>query len=344
LGASNLLLSTGFPAPPPVDASLAPAGSTRSAFDINYRDQYSTNFNINLQKQFGRDVMVELAYVGSRGRHLTTKTDLNQAPPTVGVTNADVNRPFIKQSPALRTVSTAISDGTLNYNALLFKGMKRFSSGFSGLVSYTFGKTIDYISNNDGPIYTNIFNRSYDRGVADYDVKHTLVASFIYEVPFARNHKLGGWDVYGIGSWRTGVPINITQTGTMASTGITNNRPNRIGNGMNSDPTIDHWFDPAAFQRPADTTGTFGDSGRNILRGPGSWNIDMTLVKHTKFGRFDSELRVETFNLLNHPQFGPPNGQLGNAAFGTITTLATPSCQTCGTSERQIQVAMKVRF
>jgi len=343
-GATNLLLSTGFPPPPPVDASLAPAGSTRSAFDINYRDQYSVNFNINLQRQLGRNFMVELAYVGSRGHQLTTKTDLNQAPPTVGVTSADVNRPFIRQSPALRTVSTAISDGTLNYNALLVKGMKRFSNGFSALVSYTYGKTIDYVSNNDGPIYTNIFNRSYDRGPAEYDVTHTGVASFIYELPFARQSALGGWEVNGIFYARTGVPITITQSGTMASTGITNNRPNRIGDGMNSDPTIDHWFDAAAFQRPADTTGTFGDSGRGILRAPGLWNVDFTLVKHTKFGRLDSELRVETFNLLNHPQFGPPNGQLGNAAFGTITTSASPSCQTCGTSERQIQVAMKVRF
>ena len=346
-GDTRLRLQDGLPPPPPVDPTLRPGGSTRSAFDINYRDQYSTNFNLNFQRQLGRDYMVEVAYVGSRARQLTTKTDLNQAPPTVGVTNSNVNRPFARVSPALRTVSTAISDGTLNYNALLFKGMKRFANGFSALVSYTFGKTIDYISNNDGPIYTNIFNHAYDRGPADYDVKHTLVTSFLYELPFARNHVLGGWQVNGITYWRTGVPLTITQTGTMASTGIGNNRPNRIGNGLNSDPTIDHWLDASAFQRPADTTGTFGDSGRNILRGPGIFNIDLTLVKHTKFGRVNSELRVEAFNVLNHPQFASPTGgqlALGNAAFGTITATATPSCQTCGTSERQIQAALKLRF
>jgi hypothetical protein len=347
LGATNLLLSTGFPAPPPVDPSLPPGGSTRSAFDINYRDQYSTNFNVNLQKQLGRDYMLELAYVGSRGRQLTTKTDLNQAPPTVGVTNSNVNRPYIVQSPALRTVSTAISDGTLDYNALLFKGVKRFSNGFSALVSYTFGKTIDYISNNDGPIYTNIFNRSYDRGPADYDVTHTLVASFLYELPFARKHPLGGWQVNGIGYWRSGLPINVTQSGTMASTGITNNRPNRIGDGVPSDQTIDSWIDPADFQRTADSTGTFGDSGRNILRGPKIFNIDMSLFKMTKIGPIDTEFRIEAFNVFNHPQFGTPSGnnaQLGNSAFGTITSSATPSCQTCGTSERQIQFGLKLRF
>ena len=85
-----------------------------------------------------------------------------------------------RQSPALRTVSTAQSLGELDYNAFLFKGMKRFTNGFSALVSYTFGKTIDLVSNNDGPIFTNIFDPSYDRGVADYDVTHTLVASVLY--------------------------------------------------------------------------------------------------------------------------------------------------------------------
>ena len=342
--AANLLLSTGLPPPPAVDASLRPAGSTRSAFDINYRDQYSTNFNVNVQRQFGRDYMIELAYVGSRARHLTTKTDLNQAPPVVGVTDQNVNRPFAKLSPALRTVSTAISDGPLDYNALLFKGQKRFSNGFSALVAYTFGKAIDLISNNDGPIYTNIFNRLYDRGPAEYDVTHTLVASFLYELPFARTHVLGGWQVNGISYYRTGIPVNISQTGTMASTGITNNRPNRIGDGMNSDPTIDHWFDPSAFQRTPDSTGTYGDAGRNIMRGPGIFNIDLSLVKHTKFRRIDSELRLEAFNVLNHPQFGQPNGQLGNSAFGTITAMSNPTCGTCGTSERQIQAAVKLRF
>jgi hypothetical protein len=80
------------------------------------------------------------------------------------------------------------------------------------------------------------------------------------------------------------------------------------------------------------------------MRGPTVFNIDLSVFKNTKIARLDTELRVEAFNVLNHPQFATPNGQLGNSAFGTITASATPSCQTCGTSERQIQVAMKVRF
>jgi hypothetical protein len=346
VGGTNLRLTDGLPPPPAIDASLRPGGSTRSAFDINYRDTYAMNWNINFQKQLGRDYMAEVAYVGSRGRNVTLKTDLNQAPPIVGVNDQNINRPALALgSPALRTVGTVSSTGTLDYHALLVKGVKRFSDNFSLLTSYTFGKTIDLNSDNDGTVtLTNIFDPGYNRGVADYDVTHTFVQSFIYELPILKGHKLGGWQLNGIGFYRTGIPVQITQTGTMTSTGITNNRPNRVGDGAAANPTIDAWFDPAAFVRVTETTGTFGDTGRNTGRGPSQFNIDMSLIKRTKFGKIDSELRAEVFNLLNHAQFGQPNGQIGNAAFGTITAMAAGACGTCGTSERQIQLGFKLLF
>jgi hypothetical protein len=342
-GASNLTLSGGLPPPPAIDASLAPVGATRSTFDINYRDQHSMNWNINFQKQLGRDYMVELAYVGTRGRGLTSKTDLNQPRNVVGVTT--LVRPYRTQSPGLTTVSTAQSLGELDYHAFLFKGMKRFSNGFSALVSYTFGKAIDLVSNNDGPIFTNIFDPYYDRGPADYDVRHTLSASVIYQLPFARNHFLGGWQVNAIGQVRSGLALTVSQSGTMQSTGIGNNRPNLVDGktGASADPTIDQWFDPTAFTR-TEPTGTFGSIGRNTLRGPGLFNIDLSLVKNTRIGKLDTELRIEAFNVLNHPQFGPPARVFGNTNFGQITSTANPTCQTCGTSERQVQLGVKVRF
>lgn len=350
-GGSNLTLSSGLPPPPAVDPTLRPGGSTRSAFDINYRDQKALNWNLNVQKQLGRDYMVELAYVGTRGRNYTIKTNQNQAPPTLGVTNADINRPAVKLgSPALRDVGAVTSLGTLDYHALLFKAMKRFSNGFSALVSYTYGKALDLASDNDGGVtLTNIFDPNYDRGVASYDVKHTFVASFIYELPFARTHPLGGWQINGIAFARSGIPVSITQTGQMTSIGLGSGqaqqpRPNIVGNLVPADQSIDHWFDATALQRPADTTATFGNLARNYGRGPGIFNVDVSLVKNTKFGAVSSELRLEAFNVFNHPQFGQPNGQLGNSAFGTITASANPQCVTCGTAERQIQAAIKLRF
>src|SRR5262249_2641073 len=165
-GATNLTLSSGLPPPPEVNAALRPGGSTRSAFDINYRDQYATNWNINIQKQLGRDYLVEVAYVGTAGRHLTLKTNLNAPVLVVGARNGDANRPAVKLgSPALRDVGAATSIGTLDYNAFLFKGMKRFSNGFSALLSYTLGNAEDLTSDNDGGVtLTNIYDPSYEKG------------------------------------------------------------------------------------------------------------------------------------------------------------------------------------
>jgi hypothetical protein len=125
----------------------------------------------------------------------------------------------------------------------------------------------------------------------------------------------------------------------------TGNRPNRICSGTLLNPTIDHWFDTSCFVATTDTTGTYGNSGRNILRGPGSFNIDASLIKNTKIGALNTEFRVEAFNVLNHPQFAQPNGTIGNAAVGTISAmLSSPSCSLCGATARQVQPGLKVRF
>ena len=343
---TNLVLSNGLPAPPGVDPNRAPAGTTRSAFDVNFRDAHAHNFNINVQRQFGTNYMVEAAYSGSRTRDAALKTDLNQAPPIVGVSDPNVNRPFARVAPALRTVGTLSSTGIMNYNGLLLKFQRRFADRFSFLNSYTYGRAIDYNSDNDGTVtLTNIFEPEYDRAPAQYDVTHTFSSTWIYELPWAAQRAWGGWQLSGILYLRSGLPVNITQAQSMTSTGITNNRPNTICDPVLDNPTIDRWFNTSCFQQVADTTGTFGSTRRNSVRGPGDFNIDMSVIKNTKIGRVDTEVRLEAFNVLNHPQFAQPNGTLGNAAFGTISAmLASPSCALCGTTERQVQLAVKMKF
>jgi hypothetical protein len=345
VGATTLRVQDGLPAPPGVDPNRPASGTTRSIFDIDFRDGYAQNWNLNIQQQLGANYMIELAYVGSRGRNMLVKGDPNQAPPVVGVTNQNINRPYFSVSPALTSVGQVQSRGTLDYHGMLFKFQRRFSNNFSVLNSYTWNKAIDLNSDNDGGVtLTNVYDPQYNRGPSDYDVTHTLSSSWIYELPWGKGHALGGWQTSGILYLRSGLPLTITQTQGVQSTG-TGNRPNRLGNGLAADPTIAQWFDPAAFASPTDITGTYGDSGRGILRGPGQFNIDFSLIKSTKIGRIDTEFRVEAFNLLNHPQFGQPNTTFGNAAFGQITAmLANPSCSLCGTTERNVQLAFKVRF
>ena len=112
--------------------------------------------------------------------------------------------------------------------------------------------------------------------------------------------------------------LTDVSTGTNASQ-QQNNRPNRIGDGRAANPTINQWFDPTAFQMVPETTATYGNAGRNIMRGPGYFDIDLNLVKLTKFGRVEHELRVEAFNILNHPAFADPGTTFGTSSFGVIS-------------------------
>jgi hypothetical protein len=349
----TLKTSDGLPPPPGVDPSRPAAGSTRSIFDINFRDAYSTNFNLNIQKQLGRNYLVEIAYVGSRARDMLVKVNPNQAPPVLGVRSADINRPFIGVSPALRDVGQVSSTGFLNYNALLVKFQRRFANGFSFLNSYTYGQAMDLNSDNDGGVtLVNVYDPAYNRGPADYDVKHTFVSNWVYALPFAKENRVfGGWQVSGILYARTGRALTINQSQGVLSTGTNagqqgSNRPNRLADNINnSDQNIDHWFDLAAFQVVPETTATYGSAGRNIARGPGYFNIDMNIIKVTKIGGTELELRAEAFNILNHPAFADPNTTFGTAAFGTITAmLSNPACSLCGTTERQVQLSAKLKF
>ena len=304
---TNLLLKDGLPPPPGVDPNRPPSGSTRSIFDINFRDAFARQWNINVQRGLGTNYMLEVAYVGSQGRNMLLKGDPNEAPPVVGVTDSNINRPYFGVSPALRSIGRVESRGILNYNGLQVKFQRRFANNFSFLNAYTWGKSMDYNSDNDGGVTVlNVRDLEYNYGPSDYDISHTFSSTWIYEIPWARKDWYGGWMVTGLMLIRGGLPLTISQTQGLQSNG-TGNRPNRLCSGENSDQTIDHWFDPSCFRSPADITGTYGDSGRNILRGPGSFNIDMSLIKNTRIGNVQTEVRIEAFNVLNHPQFGNPN-------------------------------------
>ena len=290
---TNILLANGLPAPPGVHPELPPAGSTRSAFLTDFRDAHAHNFNVNVQRQFGANYMVEAAYSGSRTVNAALKTDLNQAPPKLGVTDQNVNRPYALVSPALRTVGALSSSGYVEYNGLLIKFQRRSANHFSFLNSYTFGRAIDLNSDNDGTVtLTNIFDPEYNRGPADYDVTHTFSSNWIYELPWAAERAYGGWQVSGILYLRSGLPITITQSQSMLSTGIGNNRPNTICDPALTSPTIDTWFNTACFQQVPETSATFGNTGRNTVRGPGDFNVDLSLIKNTKIGPIGSELRL----------------------------------------------------
>jgi len=297
---------------------------------------------------------LEAAYVGSRGDHLVIKTDINVAKPTVGVSNSDVNRPFIVLAPALRSLSQVQSRGYNIYHSLQTKFSKRFSNGFSFINSFTWGKNIDIASDTENATL-NPYDFKYDRAVSDFDVPKYFTSSVNYELPFGKGKKFGatagggldkvirGWQINWLLLARSGLPFSVTQQQGMLSNG-TGNRPYRIASGELSNPTPDRWWDTAAFvptsvMDPAGYTGVYGNSGRNILRGPNQINLDISLMKVTRFReRFEHQFRFEVFNAMNHPQFANPGNQLGSSTQGVITALLNQ------TPMRQIQFAMKLGF
>jgi hypothetical protein len=344
---NTLRLQDGLPPPPGVDPNREPAGTTRSIFDINFRDAYAHNFNVNVQRQLGTLYMLEVAYAGSRGRQLPLKADPNQPVATLGVTDNNVNRPYIRVSPQLRTLGQLRSEGFVDYNGLLVKFQRRYANNFSTMTAYTFAKSEDYNSDNDGTVtLANVYDKDYDRAPTQYDVTHTFSSTVIYELPWAKAKPYGGWQVNGVIYLRSGLAQNITTTQNVLSTTVgTTARPNQTCSGQLSNPTIDRWFDPSCFVNVTENTATYGNAPRNSVRGPGQVNVDASLIKNTRLGRFDTEFRIEAFNVFNHPQFAQPGGQFGSPTFGVINAmLASPSCAFCGTIERQIQIAAKVKF
>jgi Carboxypeptidase regulatory-like domain len=319
-------------------------GNSRSSFDINFRDGYAQQWSVNVQRQVGATNMFELGYVGSRGRQLVVIVDVNQAPAQLGVTNSNVNRPFFRVNRMLGTVAQSQSKGTLDYHALQTRFVRRFARGFSATASYTYGKAIDLSSETDGfAAFPNAYDLGYNRGPASYDVTHVFTSTWIYMLPMGRDRVFGNWQISGLLLARSGYPFTVFQSQNPLSTVSFATpgqlyRPDRIGSGRVDSPTVDRWFDTSAFVATSEPTATFGNSGRNILRGPGQFTIDAALTKLTSVGAVETELRIEAFNLLNSPAFANPATTLGSANTATISSLM-PS-----TPMRQIQLGLKVRF
>jgi hypothetical protein len=280
---------------------------------------------------------VEAAYVGSYASPLFFTKNINQAPPVVGVTNQNINRPYYSVLPAVTSIAQIQSGAYSWYHALQLKGTKRFSHNFMFLASYTYSKSTDIASGQDGVSVLDSTNIQRDYGLSSFDVRHNLTGSFNYSLPFGKQKVWGGWEFSGITSLHTGVPFTVTQSQGVLSTG-TGNRPNRIKSGAMSSRGQKQWFDTTAFVKVPDTTGTYGNSGRDILASPPARTQDFSIVKNTTFEKLQTQFRCEFFNIANTPQFGPPNASLGTATFGTITSLLY------NTPMRQIQFALKLGF
>ena len=325
------------------------------AIDPNFRSGYAEQFNFQIQQSLPKDLVFKIGYVGNLGRKLDNSYNYNQQIPGPGAVGP--RRPLFAIAPNVVNADYNVSDGLSAYHSLQSTVERRFSKGFGFLLAYTWSHSVDYIANqfggaDNGPLPQDPRYRRVDRGNSGFDQRHRLVFSANYELPFGQGrtfstqHKLlnniiGGWDSNMIFVKQTGLPFTPTLSSAVANAG--SSRPDRNKTGELSNPTIAKWFDTtlgsaasgAAFSTP--TIFTYGNSGRNILYGPGRANLDASLFKNFALAeKFKLQFRTEIFNLFNHAQFDIPNNAVGSPSAGIISGIVgTP---------RQMQFALRLTF
>jgi hypothetical protein len=282
-----------------------------------------------------------VGYFGSKGTHLRISRNVNQ--PTGGV------RPLPRLSPtspvlpgaSLGNITQVEGTGNSSYNALWATVVRRLAHGLQLNASYTWSKSIDYNSLSSPPTVVTVQN-SYDlkgdRGLSDYDARHRLVLSAIYELPFDGNRIKEGWQFACILQAQSGNPVNIiTTNGTV--NGVANTLRQDVAGPVETFGSIDRWFDTSRFIPVA----RFGNFGRNVLIGPGFTNVDFSVIKNIDLDESKHlEFRAEVFDLFNHANFGQPGRVVGSATFGRITNTRFPTGDSG--SSRQLQFAVKYVF
>ena len=333
------LLADGFP---PSALALTGTGfnanTTVYTQPFDYPTSYVEQWNLNVQRQLGGDFVAQVGYTGSAAHKLLFPINMNQAYPGAGTVNS--RRPY--QGVGNITYYAPLINST--YHALIAKLEKRFAKGLGLLASYTVGHSIDGEGNEhdtNDPAPQNVRNLAAEKGSSNFDVRHRIALSGSYQLPFGRKsgfvpYLIRDWQLSGIFSAQTGQPFTATLSTDPSGTGATA-RPNRIsdGNLPTGQRARTQWFDTTAFVVPACIC--FGSSGRDILRGPGFIDLDFAILRDFHLAeRFRAQFRAESFNLMNHPNFGIPNSLVGSPQAGTITTTINP--------ERQNQLALKFFF
>jgi hypothetical protein len=308
---------------------------------------YSWNFT--MQRQLAQSLTAEVSYVGSRQANLPFTTDLNQVPEDRLGPNSAQFRPYPFQS-----ITGSVPQGRSNYNSLQMSVSQRFQSGLTLSFNYTWAHMLsNQESSAQGQqagtiVYQRAYNPGANYGNSNFDVRHAFKGFTVYEIPFGRGRKylnqnrftdsvIGGWRMSGSVVAQSGSPFTPVMAVNNSFALSTNNSwfPNVVGNPVLENPTIDRWFNLAAFAAPA--PGTYGNMGRNIVNGPGLFVVNMSLAKtFTIREGFFFDLTGNATNAFNHPSFGPPDRLIGPGRVGNITSTRVPS--------RQIEIVFKLRF
>jgi len=348
---------------------------TLSPFQLNFQNAFIQEWSFDLQQQVKGSWLLDLGYVGTRGLHLVQETDPNQ-PMNLSVSNTPATLAACESVgcphsyPYLSGFSYTQSSGSSIYHALQFKVERRFWRGLSVLGSYDYSKSIDTTS---GPFSdsrnANFPQNSYDvaaeKAVSDFNFPQRLSVAYLWAMPFGAtmakldnprtNYLIEGWQVSGIFTVQSGPPFTPFVSGDVSGadesqiTGTNNgtDRPNRTG--MSSYPahqTPQSWVNPAAFSAPSSFT--FGDAGRNIVRGPGLGACDFAVMRNFRLAEsWNLEFRAEMFNVFNRANFDIPQRDVAAPSFGRIFNTIQPyaGLASGGPGEpRELQLALRLRW
>ena len=341
-----------FPLPAPGKNVAFPLLNAEVFLPPNVHSPSVAQWNFSVQHRFAANWVFSISYLGNKTSHLWIGNETNPAVyiPGAGRSttgNTQARRVLSLANPAVGQYYSQMvvaDDGiNSNYNGMLTAVEHRFANNYTLLVNYTWSKCLGIapVTSLSGGVVQDPNNVRGDYGPCTYDSPHLFNASLVYASRFGHggfaSHLLSNWQIAPLIRYQSGLPVNPVSGKDNSLTGVNNDRPNVVSTTTYTDAPhglLYQYVNPRLYA--ANATGTYGNAGHNSLRGPGSFNIDLAVSR--EFGlieRLKLNVRAEAFNVLNHPNFGLPNGNISSSNFGQITTANDP---------RILQAAVKLVF
>jgi hypothetical protein len=339
-----------------VTAPITPASIVGMAYS-DYKNPASFQFSFGLQHQLGNSTVLSATYVGNQNRHQNDYRETNLPSPGIlpcliqGSSSCNYNT--VVPYAGFHSIVLAENAENSHYNGLQLQTRAQVRQDLQLQVAYTWSKAIDPATSAGGvgdlAAVSNPYNRSYDNGPSGLDRTHIAVIDFVYNLPFFKHaqngwlkHSLGGWELSGIVTAQSGLPLMINLGGPQGTNGLSTapqggpaNRPN-VNGSVSYPQKVTEWFNPDAFSAPA--VGVWGNLGKGAVRGPGRDNWNLSLFKNFVFSEARGssfQIRFETFNTFNHTQFNNVSTTFTSSNFGQVTSTWDP---------RVIQLGAKLFF
>jgi hypothetical protein len=357
-------------APAPFGNGTFQAPATVLTIQSGMLPPYSQNWNLSIERTLAKDYLLDVRYVGNKGTHLSRFIEANPTVYGPGV-NADNNNEIRQHTTCnsagvcnFASVGLIADDSNSTYHALEAALSRQYAHGLAFLASYTFSKTLDDISSlnvsgsaptliaGENDLAQNPFDLAAEHGPSLFDARQRFMFSGTWALPAPKTASRAaaliarGWQFNAIASLSTGTPFTVYDSADVSLqgsapeiSGFYSSKPDLISNPNAGQPhTANEWVGRAPFLQlnPQTQAGQFGNEGRNVVRGPGIEDVDVSLFKYFDIGENRRvQFRAECFNLLNHPNFGLPTNDLESPAFGQILQAGSP---------RLLQLAVKFVF